>query len=103
MAKKKKVSVQGRPASGGKKIKKPIKKAKPKNKTRPKKKTKSKTRVSQKERLFEKRVKTIIDRGRGRGFITEAEILKFFPNVEKDITELEQLYDRLEEANIRVE
>ena len=70
---------------------------------RPKKKAKPKTRVSQKERLFEKRVKTIIDRGRERGFITETEILKFFPSVEKDITELERLYDRLEEANIRVE
>ena len=70
---------------------------------RPKKKAKPKIRVSQKERLFEKRVKAIIDRGRGRGFITEIEILKFFPNVEKDITELERLYDRLEEASIRVE
>jgi len=70
---------------------------------RPKKKAKPKIRVSQKERLFEKRVKAIIDRGRGRGFITEMEILKFFPNVEKDITELERLYDRLEEASIRVE
>ena len=70
---------------------------------RPKKKAKPKIRVSQKERLFEKRVKAIIDRGRERGFITEMEILKFFPNVEKDITELERLYDRLEEASIKVE
>ncbi len=70
---------------------------------RPKKKAKPKTRVSQKERLFEKRVKAIIDRGRERGFITETEILKFFPNVERDITELERLYDRLEEASIKVE
>lgn len=72
-------------------------------KRKPKKKAKPKTRVSQKERLFEKRVKAIIDRGRERGFITETEILKFFPNVEKDITELERLYDRLEEASIKVE
>jgi len=96
--------------------KKKIKKAKrPKRvikKRRPKKKAKPKTRfarearrarVSQKERLFERRVKTIIDRGQGRGFITETEILKFFPNVEKDISELERLYDRLEEASIKVE
>ena len=60
-------------------------------------------KISQKERLFEKRVKAVVDRGRERGFITETEILKFFPNVEKDITELERLYDRLEEANIKVE
>jgi len=100
MAKKKKVkkiSARSGSASGGKTRKKTIKK------NRPKKKAKPKTRVSQKERLFEKRVKAIIDRGRERGFITEMEILKFFPNVEKDITELERLYDRLEEASIRVE
>ncbi|MDP3004422.1 MAG: sigma-70 family RNA polymerase sigma factor [Candidatus Azambacteria bacterium] len=87
--------------------KKKVKKAKTRkrviNKRRPKKKAKPKTRVSQKERLFEKRVKAIIDRGRERGFITETEILKFFPNVEKDITELERLYDRLEEVSIKVE
>ncbi len=87
--------------------KKKVKKAKTRKRiikrVRPKKKAKPKTRVSQKERLFEKRVKAIIDRGRERGFITETEILKFFPNVEKDITELERLYDRLEEASIKVE
>jgi len=95
--KNKKISAKGGSASSGKTRKKVIKKV------RPKKKAKPKTRVSQKERLFEKRVKAIIDRGRERGFITEMEILKFFPNVEKDITELERLYDRLEEASIRVE
>lgn len=87
--------------------KKKVKKAKTRKKVikrgRPKKKAKPKTRVSQKELIFEKRAKAIIDRGRGRGFITETEILKFFPNVEKDISELERLYDRLEEANIKVE
>jgi len=86
-----------------KKVKKIKTRKKVIKKVRPKKKAKPKTRVSQKERLFEKRVKAIIDRGRERGFITEMEILKFFPNVEKDITELERLYDRLEEASIRVE
>ena len=86
-----------------KKVKKIKTRKKVIKKVRPKKKAKPKIRVSQKERLFEKRVKAIIDRGRGRGFITEIEILKFFPNVEKDITELERLYDRLEEASIKVE
>jgi len=92
-----------------------IKRVKPKKKTKPKARfarplrlgieasEARRARISQKERLFEKRVKTIIDRGRERGFITETEILKFFPNVEKDITELERLYDRLEEAGIKVE
>jgi len=61
------------------------KKAAPKKKNLPKKKTKSAPKIGKKERLFEERVKTIINRGRERGFITETEILKFFPDVEKDI------------------
>ncbi|MEK9170932.1 MAG: sigma-70 family RNA polymerase sigma factor, partial [Patescibacteria group bacterium] len=86
-----------------KKEKKTRTRKKPAKRNRPKKEAKPRERVSQKEKLFEKRAKAIIDRGRGRGFITETEILKFFPDVEKDISELERLYDRLEEANIRVE
>lgn len=79
--------------------KKPIKKA-------PRKKAKKEapvTKLKKKERIFEERVNSIINRGRHRGFITEAEILKFFPDVEKDIAELERLYDRLDDANIKVE
>ena len=60
-------------------------------------------KLTKKERIFEERAKAITDRGRERGFIMEAEILKFFPDVEKNIAELERLYDRLEEANIKVE
>ena len=99
--KKKKKSARGGSASGGKR--KVIKKTKPKKKIRPKKKIKPTPRISKKERIFEGRVQAIINRGRERRFVTETEILKFFPDVEKDITELERLYDRLEEANIKVE
>lgn len=66
-------------------------------------KAKEKVKLTRKEQIFEERVKAVISRGRERGFIMEAEILKFFPNVEKNIAELEHLYDRLEEANIKVE
>ncbi len=79
--------------------KKPIKKAPRKNA----KKEAPVTKLKKKERIFEERVNSIISRGRHRGFITEAEILKFFPDVEKDIAELERLYDRLDDANIKVE
>ncbi len=89
--------------SAGKKKRRVIRKIKPKKKIRPKKKVKTTPKVSKKERIFEGRVQAIISRGRERRFITETEILKFFPDVEKDITELERLYDRLEEANIKVE
>ncbi len=78
--------------------KKPAKK--PAAKTAPKKK---KIISNAKERIFEAGVEALIKRGRTRGFITETEILKFFPNVEKDIEALEKLYDRLEEADIKIE
>ncbi len=94
MKKNKKIS-----AKSGKKQKKSVKKTNSKKQTN----RKIKIRISAKERNFEKRAQAIIDRGRERGFVTETEILKFFPNVEKDIAELERLYDCLEKANIKVE
>ncbi len=47
-------------------------------------------------------VESLIGRGKQRGFITETELLHFFPNIERDIEGLEQLYHRLEAANVRV-
>ncbi len=94
MKKNKKIS-----AKSGEKQKKSVKKTNSKKQTN----RKIKIRISAKERNFEKRAQAIIDRGRERGFVTETEILKFFPNVEKDIAELERLYDCLEKANIKVE
>ncbi|MGC8881027.1 MAG: sigma-70 family RNA polymerase sigma factor [Minisyncoccia bacterium] len=44
----------------------------------------------------------IIERGHSRGFVTQDEILKFFPTIEKDLKLLEKLYDKLAEANIEV-
>src|SRR3989338_1449763 len=64
--------------------------------------TKVAPKAGKKEQLFNDRVQALIKRGRERGFVTEAEILKFFPNVEKNIQELELLYDKLDEADIRV-
>lgn len=44
----------------------------------------------------------LIEKGRQRGFVTEAEIMHSFPQVEKDIEGLERLYERLEASNINV-
>lgn len=44
----------------------------------------------------------LIDRGRSRGFVTDTEVLHYFPHVEDDIALLEQIYDQLETANIKV-
>ncbi|MFA4999730.1 MAG: RNA polymerase sigma factor RpoD [Parcubacteria group bacterium] len=44
----------------------------------------------------------LIDISRGKGFVTDVEILKTFPKIESDIEFLEHLYDKLDEAGIKV-
>jgi len=73
-------------------------------KIRPKRKNRKKSKKSIKVLdLFKpEQVNSLIERGRQRGFITESELLHFFPQVEKDIKGLEELYRRLEAANVPV-
>ncbi|MEK7125159.1 MAG: sigma-70 family RNA polymerase sigma factor [Patescibacteria group bacterium] len=52
--------------------------------------------------ISESAVLSLIERGRHRGFVTQAEILNTFPTIEKDIEGLEGLYERLEAANINI-
>lgn len=73
--------------------------------------TKTKTKISQvkkskpkkKHNLQKKTIRKLIERGQSRGFVTYNEVLKFFPNIERDIEGLEQLMDRLKEENILLE
>jgi len=44
----------------------------------------------------------LVRRGRSRGFVTEAEILNYFPYLEKDLPFLEKIYSRLEKEGIAV-
>ena len=44
----------------------------------------------------------LIERGRSRGFVTDGEVLVAFPHIEEDVSFLEEVYDRLEDANIKV-
>ncbi|MDQ5882995.1 MAG: polymerase primary sigma factor [Patescibacteria group bacterium] len=44
----------------------------------------------------------LIKRGRSRGFVTQDEILKYFPKVEEDLELLDKIYDALAEANIEI-
>ena len=69
---------------------------------KPKKKLEKKAPRVAKSVISEDAILRLIEKGRHRGFITEAEILNTFPNVEKDIEGLERLYERLEAANINV-
>ncbi len=93
-----------------KKIKKPAKKPvkkKPAKKTAPKKVKKvsrkpAKTAKPKQGVISESAVLSLIEKGRHRGFVTQAEVLNTFPNIEKDIKGLEGLYERLEGANINL-
>ena len=51
----------------------------------------------------EEDVQRLIEKSRQRGFVTYSEILYAFPEIEKDITGLERLYQRLEEEGITVQ
>lgn len=66
------------------------------------KRAKDKKGHSKKSVFDEKLVNELIDRGRVRGFVTDTEILDIFPSIEKDVSFLEAIYDRLETANIKV-
>jgi RNA polymerase primary sigma factor len=77
-----------------------------KRKKRIQKKKISKRRISLKPKkkaaINEAALTELIERGRPRGFVTDNEILYYFPQIERDLAFLEEIYDRLEEANIKV-
>ena len=93
--------------SKNKKVKKVKKIVRPKKKKRKTikglKSVKAKKPKRQAQPLFSVRqVDDFISRGKQRGFITETEIIHFFPNIERDIEGLEELYQKLEAANIKI-
>jgi RNA polymerase primary sigma factor len=55
-----------------------------------------------KSKFDESAIEELIKTGRPRGFVTDTEILSYFPDIEKDVVFLETVYDRLEKANIKV-
>jgi len=79
-------------------------------KTKPKVKPKAEPAVShgketKKEQQFnlnEKALTDLINKGRPRGFVTDNEILYAFPNIEQSVEFLEEVYERLEKANIKI-
>ncbi len=58
-------------------------------------------RQKEKERE-EETVVELLNRGKQRGFITNDEILRVFPNAEDNIKKIDSFYRRVEEANINV-
>ena len=78
--------------------KKPIKK----KTIRKKKKVKKKKIVRKKTVLKQRDLQSLIEKGKQRGFVTTSEILYLFPQIEKDIRGLENLYEELENKGIEV-
>ncbi|TSC75326.1 MAG: RNA polymerase sigma factor SigA, partial [Parcubacteria group bacterium Gr01-1014_30] len=103
---------------GAKKLKKRISKRKPRKKVVSKKAArksnpKKRKRVirrgprsragSLRGRVFSpEKVAELVDKGKERGFVTMAEILYFFPEMEKDVQGLENLYEVLEKGGVEV-
>jgi RNA polymerase primary sigma factor len=59
-------------------------------------------KVRGKEKIESAEVNELIERGRPRGFVTDNEILYYFPKIEDNVSLLDEIYDRLESAGIKV-
>ena len=65
--------------------------------------TKERLKITRSRKVFtSEKLDKLFERAKQRGFVTISEILHFFPNVEKDIQGLENLYERLEEKGVEV-
>jgi RNA polymerase primary sigma factor len=60
------------------------------------------TKADRKKAELEEKIDKLLSRAKERGFLTYAEILTAFPNVEDDIMLLEDLYSRLASAGVDV-
>jgi RNA polymerase primary sigma factor len=86
--------------------KKAVKKLKPKKAKTAKivKKTpKGSKKVSaKKEELNQQALSELIERGAGRGYVTDTEVLHYFPRIEEDVNFLDKIYVALDKANMKV-
>lgn len=51
---------------------------------------------------YEKRLQDLVYRGRSRGFVTDSEVLNFFPHIEEHLPFLEKVYERLDGEGIKI-
>ena len=78
-----------------------FKKLKKPDKTDRGKKTKL-TKAEAKNEVNQQALEELIARGKSRGFVTDSEVLHFFPHIEENVGFLEQIYDDLGKAHIKV-
>jgi RNA polymerase primary sigma factor len=97
------------------KAKKPTKKALAKKKVASKKKSVTKKKVvkkakvednpillSKEQELRDQKAQELIEKGKKRRFLTYAEILKEFPDIEDDVAFLDELYARISDAEVDI-
>jgi len=77
-------------------------KKKPARKKIVKKKTQRKRTTRKRKIIAEKQIEKLLLKGKQRGFVTEQEVLYLAGPIEKNVEDLEQLYEKLEEENIKV-
>lgn len=114
--KSKKIVSPARRKQGGRK-KKIIKKKKVTAKTKPRIKPKKKKAVSRTKksvkgtrtakglgRISEKteKLRELVERGRSKGFVSDLEILDYFPRIETDTQFLEEIYESLDKEGLKV-
>ncbi len=104
MAKKKKAKkITKRKIAKIKRKKKPAKKRKVALRKIRKTSKKKVSRRKYKKHVFEEeKIQELLKKGKERGFITSSEILHFFPNIERDLSGLEELYGKLEQEGVEV-
>ncbi len=76
--------------------------AKTKTAKRPKGKKKPLSKLEKAIKANAAEIEELIERGRPRGFVTDNEILYYFPKIEDSVELLDEIYDRLEKAGIKV-
>ncbi len=99
---------RGKPAKPVRPGKKLLKRKKKIVKTRKIKKSGKKVKKAKEKKLSQKEqdnlenLDELIARGRSRGFVTDAEVLHLFPKIEDNVAFLEEIYQKLDGANIKV-
>lgn len=51
---------------------------------------------------YKQNLDDLVLRGRARSFVTDAEVLNYFPNIEQNLSFLDKIYERLEKEGIKV-
>ena len=53
-------------------------------------------------KIPEDELSVLVERGRQRGFVTDVEVLRYFPFIERNVPLVERVYSALEEAGVKI-